>query len=121
MNRTGLLVVGHGSRRAEANETLRAVAALVAARGSFHAVGPAFLELASPTIPEGYADMVAAGCDEVVVHPYFLYPGNHSTLDIPAALASCTDVPWVVTEPLGVHPALVDVVLDRVREVPTLP
>jgi sirohydrochlorin cobaltochelatase len=114
--RTGLLVVGHGSRREEANETLRSVAGLVAARGLFHAVRPAFLELLSPTIAEGYAGLVADGCDEVVVHPYFLYPGNHSTHDIPAALASCTSVPWRITAPLGVHPALVDVVLDRVRE-----
>ena len=114
--RLGLLVVGHGSRREEANETLRQVAALVAARGGFHAVRPAFLELLSPTIAEGYAELVAAGCERIVVHPYFLFPGNHSTHDIPAALAACTDVPWTVTAPLGLHPALVDVVLDRVRE-----
>ena len=112
----GLLVVGHGSRREEANETLRAVAAMVAARGSFHAVRPAFLELVSPTIAEGYAALVADGCERIVVHPYFLFPGNHSTHDIPAALATCTEVPWIVTAPLGTHPALVEVVLDRVRE-----
>jgi sirohydrochlorin ferrochelatase len=114
----GLLVVGHGSRRAEANATLLSVAASVAARFPAWRVEPAFLELLSPTIAEAYAALVGAGCTRLVVHPYFLYPGNHSTVDIPAALAAASSVsgavPWVLTEPLNLDPRIVDVVADRV-------
>lgn len=114
----GLLVVGHGSRRPEANSVLEAVAAALAAREPSWVVEPAFLEIVTPTIADGYGALVAAGCARIVVHPYFLYPGNHSTHDIPAALALAAEdhgaVPWVLTEPLNLDPRIVDVVADRV-------
>jgi sirohydrochlorin cobaltochelatase len=114
----GLLVVGHGSRRDAANETLLAVADAVAGRLPGWVVEPAFLEIARPTIADGWAALVAAGCARVIVHPYFLYPGNHTTSDIPAALraaaAASGALPWVLTEPLNLDPRIVDVVADRV-------
>ncbi len=116
--RLGLLVVGHGSRRAAANDLLVAVTEALAARVPAHAVEAAFLEIARPTIGEAYAALVAAGCDRLVVHPYFLYPGAHTTADIPAALAAAAGehgaVPWVLTDPLNLDPRIVDVVADRV-------
>jgi sirohydrochlorin cobaltochelatase len=116
--RIGLLVVGHGSRRDAANETLLALAHAVAERHPEYVVEPAFLELSRPTIADGWAALVAAGCARVVVHPYFLYPGNHTTHDIPAALAAAAAahgaLPWVLTEPLNLDPRIVDVVADRV-------
>jgi sirohydrochlorin cobaltochelatase len=119
--RLGLLVVGHGSRRSEANDVLRAVAAALAERVPGAVVEPAFLEIVEPTIADGYAALVRAGCTRVVVHPYFLYPGNHSTSDIPAALALAAAehgaVPWALTEPLNLDPRIVDVVADRVTAV----
>ena len=41
------------------------------------------LEIVEPDIPAGIAACVAAGATEVVVHPYFLGPGRHTTSDIP--------------------------------------
>lgn len=121
--RPGLLVVGHGSRRDAANETLLAVADAVAARLPGYVVEPAFLEIARPTIADGYRALVAAGCGQVVVHPYFLYPGNHTTHDIPAALAAAAEaygaLPWVLTEPLNLDARIVDVVADRVASATT--
>lgn len=114
----GLLVVGHGSRRSEANDVVLAVAGELAARHPSWVVRAAYLEIASPSIEEAYAALVSAGVGRVVVHPYFLFPGNHSTVDIPAALRAAEGlhgaVPWVVTESLNLDPRLVDVVEDRV-------
>jgi len=119
--RTGLLVIGHGSRRDEANITLLAVADALAERGRWHTVQPAFLEIARPTIAQGYAELVAAGCDRVVAHPYFLFAGNHTAYDIPAALRAAEaqhgSLPWTLTGPLGFHPGLLDVVETRIAEV----
>lgn len=116
--RLGLLVVGHGSRRNEANDVLRAVAAALGERVPGAVVEPAFLEIVEPTIADGYGALVRAGCSRLVVHPYFLYPGNHSTHDIPAALAAASEahgaVPWTLTDPLNLDPRIVDVVADRV-------
>ena len=71
-----------------------------------------------PTIADGYGALVRAGCSRIVVHPYFLYPGNHSTHDIPSALGVASEVhgsvPWTLTDPLNLDPRSGDVVADRV-------
>lgn len=113
-----ILLVDHGSRRPEANALLEAVAALVAERMPDAVVRSAHMELAVPDIATGFADCVSAGAREIVVHPYFLGPGNHTQQDIPrlvrAAAEKYPNVVIRISEPLGLHPKLVDVILDRV-------
>jgi sirohydrochlorin ferrochelatase len=62
---------------------------------------------------------VREGCTDIVVHPYFLYPGNHTVADIPRELeqlgAEHPGVRWSMTEPLNLDERIVDVVVDRVR------
>ncbi len=114
-----ILLVDHGSRRAEANEQLESIAQLLRDRDPERIVRVAHMEIASPTIAEGIAACVEAGAREIVVHPYLLAPGRHSREDIPALAAeAAADHPGVtvrVSEPLGVHEKLVDVVLERVN------
>lgn len=120
----GLLVIGHGSRRAEANATVhelaRALAAAPPAGREWQAVEPAFLEIVEPSIGAGYAALARAGCEQIVVHPFFLFAGNHTSRDIPDALAEAQrrhpGTHWSVTRPLGLHPGVVDAARDRVIE-----
>jgi sirohydrochlorin cobaltochelatase len=116
--RRGLLVIGHGSRRDEANATLRDVARLLASDGTFAAVEAAFLELSEPTIEQGYGRLVAAGCTRIVAHPFFLFPGLHTTTDIPAQLGQAAQrhpgADWTVTEPLGLHPGVLQAATARI-------
>lgn len=113
-----ILLVDHGSRRREANELLERVTAAVAERRPEAFVCCAHMELARPSIAEGIDACAAAGAEAVVVHPYFLGPGSHSSEDIPrlvhAAAARHPGLRVRISEPLGLHPKLVDVVLDRV-------
>ena len=113
-----ILLVDHGSRRPEANALLEHVAEMVTQRAPGAIVRWAHMELAKPDIARGIADCVAAGAHEIVVHPYFLGPGSHTTDDIPrlvrAAAASHPAVSIRISEALGMHPKLVDVILDRV-------
>src|ERR1044071_4015351 len=81
--RYGVLVVGHGSRREEANEDLRQAAQRIQEYGGFPLVAPAFLEIAHPNIAEAFAQLVARGAQHIIVHPYFLSPGRHTRGDIP--------------------------------------
>lgn len=114
-----ILLVDHGSRRAEANEQLEEVAARIRAREPDRIVRIAHMELAAPTIAEGIEACVASGAREIVVHPYLLAPGRHSQQDIPAQVVEAAGrhvgVTIRVSEPLGVHEKIVDVVLERVR------
>jgi len=113
-----VLIVDHGSRREEANAQLEAIAERVRARLPECLVETAHLDVVPPDIGQGIDACVAAGAEEVVVHPYFLAPGRHTREDIPrfvaAAAARHPDVRVRVTEPLGLHDKLVDVVLERI-------
>jgi sirohydrochlorin ferrochelatase len=117
----GLLVVGHGSRRPEANATLREVADRVGDHSRWRAVQAAFLELTDPDILDGYGKLVTAGCRDIVVHPFFLFPGTHTTADIPRQLAAAAQLHpgarWRLTEPLGLHPGVLRAAADRITEV----
>lgn len=83
----GLLLVAHGSRREASNAEVRQLADLVAdqVKGR-NMVDCAFLELASPSIPEGLKCMILSGIEDIVVLPYFLSAGRHVVEDIPAEI-----------------------------------
>lgn len=80
-----LILIAHGSRRAESNEEVRALAAKLGRLScSYDAVTCAFLELAEPSIPEGIEACVQQGAKDIVLLPYFLSAGRHVVEDIPA-------------------------------------
>lgn len=124
-NPAAILLVDHGSRRAEANDQLEEIAKLLRARQPGRIVKTAHLELATPTIAEGVAACVAAGAQEIIVHPYMLTPGRHSTTDIPdlakEAAAKHPGTAIKSTEPLGVHEKLVDLIQQRITEATSTP
>lgn len=118
-NDLGIILVDHGSKRAEANALLDEVAKLFREQSGARIVEAAHMELAPPTIADALAACVAQGAKRVVVHPYFLAPGRHSTSDIPRmcaeAAAAHPDIDVRVSEPLGLDERLIAVVEARVR------
>lgn len=115
---TALLLIAHGSRSAEANADLYALAAELRRRGAYALVEPAFLELAAPTIADAGARCVASGAKRVVLVPYFLSAGVHVREDLRKSrdelAARFADVAFVLAEPLGPHPLLAEIVLQRI-------
>jgi sirohydrochlorin ferrochelatase len=115
-----ILLVDHGSRRAAANELLGQIAERLRERTPSCVVEIAHMEIAPPDIATGIAACAAAGADEIVVLPYFLGPGLHTSETIPTLVEEAARAhPGVeirIGAPLGVHPRLVDVILDRIRE-----
>lgn len=115
-----LLLIAHGSRRAEANADLEHVAAELRQRGRFDIVQPSYLELAEPDIPTGGAMCVAAGATDVVLLPYFLSAGVHARDDMAEARAAMAAafpaVRFTLAEPLGRHPMILDIVEQRAAE-----
>jgi sirohydrochlorin ferrochelatase len=115
---TALLLIAHGSRHAEANDDLHHVADELRRDGSI--VVASFLELAAPTIDEGGQMCVAQGARRVVLVPYFLSAGVHVRRDLTAArdrlAGAFPGVTFVLAEPLGRHPLLLDIVRQRARE-----
>ncbi len=81
---------------------------------------PAFLEVVQPDIIAGYGNLAAAGCTEIVAHPFFLFDGNHTSQDIPAALVQAQErfphTRWTLTAPLGLHPGVLTAVTARIDD-----
>lgn len=118
-----MLVVAHGSRRAQSNDEVRALARqLHEQTQDFDSVGCAFLELAEPSIPDGLRQAIAAGAREVVVVPYFLSAGRHVVKDIPEEVAIVRaehpDIAITVAPYLGAAPELAGLLLRQARSGP---
>jgi sirohydrochlorin ferrochelatase len=113
-----ILLVDHGSRKSEANEMLGSMEKLVQdMAGADVIVRHAHMELAEPTIAQGFASCVEAGASEVIVFPYMLSPGRHSTSDIPRMVGEIASnhpgVRFSVTPPFGIHEKLGEIILAR--------
>lgn len=117
----GVIIVDHGSRKAESNRVVADVAALFGEkyRDTFPIVEPAHMELAEPSIRAAYARCVDRGAREVIVMPFFLGPGKHWSEDIPRltgdAAARFPGTRAAVAEPLGADDLLLQLVAKRVH------
>jgi sirohydrochlorin ferrochelatase len=115
---TAILIVDHGSRRAESNQLLHDAARRFEKQSQYSIVEPAHMELAEPSIRQAFDRCVSRGAQRVVVFPWFLSPGRHWTEDIPELVHEAAqqhpNVEWLVTPPFGIHPGLMTAVNDRI-------
>jgi sirohydrochlorin ferrochelatase len=117
---TALLLIAHGSRREEANADLPRLAEALRQRGGYPIVVYSYLELAEPTIEAAAKQCVEEGAHQVLLLPYFLSAGLHVTRDLQAARdrlrGKHATVRFDLCEPVGLHPMMMDIVLDRARQ-----
>jgi sirohydrochlorin ferrochelatase len=118
--KTALLLMAHGSRQREANDDLHELAEQMRRLGRYTPVEAGFLELAEPTIATAARRCVLAGAERVIMLPYFLAAGVHVRQDLRAdrerLAAEFPDVEFCLAEPLGGHPLLLEIVVQRARE-----
>ena len=118
-----LLLVAHGSRRRQSNEevTLLAEKLRQSCHQDYTIVHSAFLELASPSIPEGIEHCIKEGATRITVLPYFLNSGRHVVEDVPEIVADATklhpDVDIIIAPHLGASSLLVAVLIDSAKSV----
>jgi len=114
-----VLLVGHGSRREKSNEQVRELAGQLEGRLGIP-VDAAFLELAEPAIDEAIAGLARTVSQVSVVH-LSLFAASHVKNDVPLAVTQAREAHPELTinngAHLGVHPAILDLLDDRVREV----
>ena len=104
----------------EANDDLCQLARKMGLRGRYGIVEASFLELAEPSIFEGGKRCVDEGAEQVILLPYFLSAGVHVLRDLTEATSVLSQtfpgVRFRLAEPLGRHPLLLDIVLERARQ-----
>lgn len=115
--KTAMILVDHGSRRDEANRVLDEIAGQIRRERKFPFVAVAHMELAEPTLEDAFKRCAQWGAERIVVVPYFLAPGNHSSGDIPRLTAEAAfafpQIRWALAEPLGFDRRLAELVVSR--------
>ena len=119
--RTGWLLVGHGTRDLAGQAEFRAVAVQVAAAAPEVVVEPCFLEMAEPTIAAAIDRCLTAGITRLCVAPLLLFTAGHAERDIPEAVAEAlaargAQLPVRQAPTLNCHPAIVELATRRFHE-----
>ena len=116
--KTGVILVDHGSRREESNNLLLKVVDSYRKHTDWQIVEPAHMELAEPSIATAFGRCVKRGAELVIVFPYFLSPGRHWHSDIPNLTAEAAKahpgVQFLVTAPLGLHQLMFQIIDQRI-------
>lgn len=115
-----LLLIDHGSRREGSHVPLSEIASMMRGRFGLRIVHYAHMEFQEPTIQQGFDACVADGAEEVIVFPYFFSAGRHVATDIPnrvkLAAGRYPGVAFRITQPLGSHQKIGEVILERMAE-----
>lgn len=120
----GLLLVGHGTRSAVGTRQFMYLARQLAAAVAPVPVEPAFLELQQPGIAAGVERLMARGVNGFLTVPLLLFEAGHAKRDIPAAVQVAIEaapkgsdpMQHLQAEPLGLHPALIELSQQRYEE-----
>jgi len=114
-----VVLIGHGSSDRNAHDAF--VYTANAIRPYYRNVEFCFLELDHPNIEEGIGRAVARNPHVILVVPYFLHKGAHIKRDVikdlNAALQKYNFKNAFLGQHLGVDEKLVDIVIERAREV----
>ena len=126
--KSGVLIVGHGSKLLFNKDLVVHMAKNLDARKEFSPVTAGFMQINEPTIKEGLEALVAKGVDIVYVQPCFLASGIHLTEDIPGELGfskgqdegtikiSGKDIKLKYCGPIGNDDRIADILADRIKQ-----
>ncbi len=117
--RTAVLLVGRGSSDPDANADLYKLARLFAERRGLMAVDVAYSGVTTPTLEAACTALLARRPRALVVLPYLLYPGvllDRLRAELATMAALHPRLTLRVADPVGTHPAIVDVLLERAEE-----
>lgn len=116
---SAVVTVSRGSSDPDANADLYKVGRLLWDSGQAEIVLPAFVSLASPSVPEAMEQCRRWGATRIAVVPYFLFTGVLVDRIGHQAAAWAADHPGVevrIGKEMGADRRLVDLVLERYRE-----
>ena len=119
--KTGVIILGHGSKLEKANDSLRQLAKEVRIENGLDIVEPAFLQLCQPDLKKAIKKVVKMGCKRIIIVPFFLFMGNHVARDIPNAIKQeakiYREVKFIYAKNLGQNSRINNIVMDCIREV----
>lgn len=113
----GLIILGHGSRREEANKVLIDLVENLKYRLGTELIVGAFFSMARPDLQSAVMELVRMGCSSILIQPFFLVRGHHIVRDIPEVIEECSrmgeHIAIELLEPLGDDAGLIDIMEER--------
>ena len=143
MEKTGILLLSHGSRLDDGKEVIKAYKEMYEEEFPDIPVEYAFMEIRKPGIPEVVKKLSKDNdLDKIIVVPVFVAHGLHTKRDIPEILGLESDIEnhhkdehhhqnhhhdheeeyvefdgeIILTDPLGIDKRLYEVIKDRINE-----
>lgn len=114
-----VLLVSHGSRIRETKTEVERLVNVLKNKSPIPIFEYAFLEIESPSIPEGIDICVQKGATQIVILLNFFNTGRHVGLDIPKIVTEAQKkypfLKFRITEPLGQHRGMVDIFLEMLK------
>lgn len=116
--RTGVVVLGHGSRYPQGLAVIAETAARYQTAHPEYVVRYGFVEIAAPRLEDVLEAMIVEGLQKILVVPLFLSFGHHIARDLPARMAVMAErhpnVNLITTGPIGADPLLCEIIQARI-------
>jgi len=121
LEKTVLILIGHGSKLPHNRETLEKIADLIERDSKFDSVEIAFMVRNKPTIPETIKKAVKNGVKKIVLIPTFIAHGVHTMDEIPEIIKTqqkelrlkAKGIEVIYGEPLGADERIVEIIEDK--------
>ncbi|NMD69197.1 sirohydrochlorin chelatase [Bacillus sp. DNRA2] len=115
-----VLYICHGSRLKKAQEEAAAFVHRCMLENPVPIQEYGFLELATPTIEQGFRKCIEKGATKILTVPVLLLTAGHAKLDIPLEMerlmVQFPGVEVVLGNPIGVHPDISQLLVERISE-----
>ncbi|MBP9855064.1 MAG: CbiX/SirB N-terminal domain-containing protein [Candidatus Omnitrophica bacterium] len=113
------LVISHGSRSSKTKEEVIELVNQLKGKTDFSILEYAFLEIETPSIPEGIDLCVEKGATIIIVLLNFLNSGRHVDEDIPNIIQQSRqkhkNVSIKISRPVGQHPGILNLFTDLLK------
>lgn len=117
-DQTAVLLVGRGTSDPDANSEVAQLARLLWEGRPWHSVEVAYSGETSPNVAQGVERCFKLGAQRIIVAPVLLFQGilSRRIAEQAQTAAAGLGVALSVAAPLGAHPALIELTLERAAE-----
>ncbi|MEK6714523.1 MAG: CbiX/SirB N-terminal domain-containing protein [Candidatus Omnitrophota bacterium] len=118
--KTGVIILSHGSKLKSANSTMRKIVSAAKKELGLKDVYSAYLQFHQPDLAKVVRYIAVKKCKKIIIVPFFLFKGNHVSFDLPKAIKNEMDkyprIKFIYAQNLGPDTRICDIVIDRIRE-----
>lgn len=118
--KTAVILLLHGSKTSGPDKSIKRLVAEVKKLGGFEITRHAFLQFSAPAAQDALESCIKQKTERIVIVPLFIQSGVHTSRDIPKLVKKAKKqypgVEIVLTDHVGAHPLMANIVADLVKK-----